>query len=462
MLRSLKSVLSALALASATSASATDIQFWHAMSGASGQELDKLVQRFNDSQKDVKVVATAKGDYVQTLNAALDAHRGGQSPHLVQVFEVGTATIMAAKGATRPVAQVLDEAGVRLDAKAFVPAVASYFSDANGRLLAMPFNTSTPVLYINRDIFRKAKLDPDKPPKTWYEMVATLGAIKEDVWRECAFTTTYPSWILVENMSAWHNHEFATNGNGLGGLDAKLVFNTRLMVRWISVLTSWHKAGYYTYSGRGADGEKRFAAGDCGILAASSSFQGDLRRMAKFDWSVAQLPYYDDFEGVPQNTLIGGAGLWAMAGKKADEYRGVAKFLAYLAQADVQAEWSQATGYVPITTAAYEQLKKAGFYTQNPGHEIAVRQLLTRNPTKDSKGIRIGSFLEVRNVVEEELELAWAEKKSPKDALDKAVDRGNELLRKFEVAHRGSQPAAAKPAAEKPAKKAPPRRSDKK
>jgi sn-glycerol 3-phosphate transport system substrate-binding protein len=462
MLRYLTAILFSLALAGGTTHAATEIQFWHAMSGASGQELDKLVQRFNGSQKDVKVVATAKGDYVQTMNAALDAHRGGQSPHLVQVFEVGTATMMAARGATRPVGQVLDEGGFKVDPKGFVPAVASYFSDANGRLLAMPFNTSTPVLYINRDVFRKAKLDPDKPPKTWYEMVATLNAIKEDVWRECAFTTTYPSWILIENMSAWHNFEFATQGNGLGGLDAKLAFNTRLMVRWISVLMSWHKAGFYTYSGRGDAGEKRFASGECAILAASSSFQGDLRRTAKFDWSVVQLPHYDDFEGVPQNTLIGGAALWAMAGKKPDEYRGVAKFLAYLAQADVQAEWSQATGYVPIITAAYDQLKKSGFYAQNPGHEVAVRQLLARNPTRDSKGIRIGNFLEVRNVIEEELELAWDGKKTPKDALDRAVDRGNELLRKFEVAHRGAQPAAAKPAAEAPARKAPPKKADKK
>lgn len=425
---------------------ATEIQFWHAMSGAAGKELDALVQRFNASQKDIRVVATHKGNYEETLNAALTAHRTGKTPNLVQVFEVGTSTIMAAKGATRPIAQVLEEAGVRMDAKSIVPAVASYFSDASGRLLAMPFNTSTPVIYYNRDAFRKAKLDPDKPPKTWYEMVAALGEIKES-GATCVMTSTYPSWILIENMSAWHNQEFATHGNGLGGLDARLSFNTRLMVRWISILTSWHKAEYYTYSGRGDDGESRFAKGECAVLVASSSFMGDLRSKAKFDWGIAQLPHYDDFADAPQNTLIGGAGLWAMAGKKPEEYRAAGKFLGFLTQPEVQAEWSQVTGYVPITVAAYEAMKRTGFYEKNPGHEVAVKQLLARNPTKDSKGIRIGHFLEIRAIIEEELEAVWAYKKTPKDALDRSVERGNELLKKFELAHKGAQPAAQPAAA---------------
>ncbi len=436
---------------------ATEIQFWHAMTGERGKEIDSLVQRFNASQKDIAVVATYKGGYDEVLAAALAAHKAGQPPHLVQVYELGTATIMAAKGVTRPVSQVLEEGGVRLDAKAFVPPVASYFSDASGRLLAMPFNISTPVMYVNRDAFRKAKLDPDKPPKTWYEMVATLGALK-DAEQACAFTTTYPSWVLIENMSAWHDQEFATHGNGIGGLEAKLIFNTRLMVRWISVLTSWHKAEYFTYSGRGTEAEDRFAKGECAILTASSSRQGDLRRGAKFDWGVAQLPHYDDFAGAPHHTLIGGAGLWAMAGKKPDEYRAVAKFLGYVAQPDVQAEWHQTTGYVPVTMAAYESTRKSGFYGKHPGEEVAVKQLLLHGPSKDSRGIRIGHFPEIRAIIEEELEQAWAGKKTPKDSLDRAVERGNELLRKFELAHRGGQPAAkpaAKPApARKPAAKA--------
>lgn len=432
------------------SAAAADIQFWHSMTGARGQELDSLVQRFNAAQKEHRVVATYKGGYDASLAAALEAHKKGESPHVLQVYEVGTATVMAAKGFARPVSQVLEEGGVRVEAKAFVPPIASYFSDASGRLLALPFNISTPVMYFNRDAFRKAKLDPAKPPQTWYEMVATLGSLK-DAQQACAFTTTYPSWVLVENMSAWHDQEFASHGNGIGGLEAKLSFNTKLMVRWISVLTSWHKAEYYTYSGRTDEGEKRFARGECAILAASSSRQGDMRRAAKFDWEVAQLPHYDDFAGAPHHTLIGGAGLWAMAGKKQDEYRASAKFLGYLVQPEVQAEWHQTTGYVPVTTAAYELTKKSGFYTKHPGEEVAVKQLLIHGPSKDSRGIRIGHFPEIRAIIEEELEQAWAGKKTPKDVLDHAVERGNALLRKFELANRGAHPVAQ---AAKPAKKA--------
>ena len=453
----LRSVLAGLSLLCTigVAGAATEIQFWHAMSGERGKELDSLVARFNAAQKDVKVVATYKGQYPEVLDAAIAAYRAGQAPHVVQVYELGTAQAMAAKGAIRPAWQLLEEAGVRLEGRQLVPAVASYFSDSHGKLLAMPFNVSTPVMYVNRDAFRKAKLNPDQPPKTWYEMVNTLGALK-DAGYECAFSTTFPSWVLIENMSAWHNQEFATNGNGMGGLDTKLSFNTRLMVRWISVLTSWHKAEYFTYSGRGADAEARFAKGECAIVTASSSRQGDLHRTVKFDWAVAQLPHYDDFDGAPQNTLIGGAGLWAVAGKKHDENKATGRFLGYLAQPEVQAEWHQTTGYVPVTTAAYELTKKAGFYAKHPGEEIAVRQLLVRNPTKDSRGIRIGHFPEIRGIIEEELELALKGQKTPKDALDRAVERGNELLRKFEVAHRGSAAPAKAEAADKPARKAAP------
>ena len=443
-----------LACTAGAARAAAEIQFWHAMSGERGKQLDSLVARFNAAQKDVRVVATYKGQYPEVLEAAIAAYRGGQAPHVVQVYELGTAQAMAARQAIRPAWQLLEEAGVRLEGRQLVPAVASYFSDAHGKLLALPFNVSTPVMYLNRDAFRKAKLDPDQPPKTWYEMVITLGALK-DAGVECALSTSFPSWVLVENMSAWHNQEFASHGNGMGGLDARLSFNTRLMVRWISVLTSWHKSEYFTYAGRGDEAMARFAKGECAIVTASSSRQGDLHRGVKFDWSVAQLPHYDDLDGAPQNTLIGGAGLWAVAGKKPEENRATGRFFGYLVQPDVQAEWHQATGYVPVTTAAYEQSKKAGFYTRHPGEEVAVRQLLVRSPTKDSRGIRIGPFPEVRAVIEDELEAAFKGERTPKEALDRAVDRGNELLRKFEAAHRGGSHAPAPAAPRKaPAKKA--------
>ena len=432
------------------------IQLWHAMGGALGTELDALVQRFNDSQKDFRVVGEHKGSYEDTMIGALAAQRAGSGPHMVQVYEVGTAHMMAAKGSMRPLAQMMSENGERLEAKAFLPAVAGYFSDNSGHLLALPFNISTPILFYNKDAFRKANLDPEKPPKTWYEMPKVMSPLLEAGFH-CAYTTVWPSWVQIENMSTWHNQDFASKDNGLGGLDAKLIFNTHLMVRHVSMLSSWARAGYFTYSGRRIEGEERFSKGECAMVTAASSSAAELRRGAKFDFGVAQLPYYDDIRGAPHHSVIGGAGIWVLAGKKGPEYRGAAKFLAWLARPEVQAEWHQRTGYVPVTRAAYELTVQKGFYKQNPGQEIAIKQLLLNNPTRESRGIRLGRMQEVRLILEQELESVWDGSVAPKLALDRAAERGDVLLRQFEREHRtGAEPAVPgrTPRGPKPAAKA--------
>ena len=412
-----------------------EIRFWHAMGGALGGELDALVQRFNDSQKDFRIVAEHKGSYEDVMIGALAAQRAAGGPHLVQVYEVGTAHMMAAKSAVRPVAQVLAENGERIETKSFVPAVAGYFSDRAGQLLALPFNVSTPILFYNKDAFRKAGLDPEKPPKTWYEMPKAMGELVTAGY-ECVYTTVWPAWVQIENMSTWHNQDFATRENGLIGLDAKLIFNTHLMVRHVSMLSSWARAGYFTYSRRRIEGERRFVKGECAMVTAASSSYADLRREAKFDFGVAQLPYYDDIRGAPHHSMIGGAGLWVLAGKKTAEYRGVAKFLAWLARPEVQAEWHQRTGYVPVTRAAYELTAQNGFYKDSPGHEIAIRQLLLNQPTRESRGIRLGEVQQIRTALAEEVESAWDGRAEPKLSIERPAERGDLLLRKFEREHR--------------------------
>jgi sn-glycerol 3-phosphate transport system substrate-binding protein len=274
---------------------------------------------------------------------------------------------------------------------------------------------------------------------------------------ECVYTTVWPSWVQIENMSTWHNQDFATRENGLAGLDAKLIFNTHLMVRHVSMLSSWARAGYFTYSGRRIQGERRFERGECAMITASSASYAQLRSEAKFDFGAAQLPYYDDIKGAPHHSLISGGGLWAMAGKSPAEYRGAARFLAWLARPEVQADWHQRTGYVPVTRAAYEQTAQSGFYKTHPGHEIAIKQLLLNQPTRESRGIRLGEFAAIRAIIEEELEAVWEGKVEPKRALDQAAERGDLLLRKFESENRGGAeppvPARA-PRGPKPAPKA--------
>ena len=413
---------------------ATEIELWHAMPGALGEEVEGLAHRFNASQREARVKTVYQGGYDQTYSRALAAHFSGKGPHLAQVYEAGSASLLSWKGAIRPVWQVMADARLRLEPAALVPGVASAFADASGRLLAMPFNTATPILYYNKDAFRRAGLDAEKPPLTWYEMAGVLGALI-DSGMACGYATAWPAWVLIENMSLWHNQEFATRGNGLGGADSRLAFNTHVMMRFVAMLSSWARAGYFTYAGRGDEAEARFAKGECGVPTTTSAAQDHITRDAGFAVGVSHLPYFDDVPGAPQNTAVGGAGLWVFGGKKPPEYRAVAEFLAFLARPEVQARWHEKTGFLPLSLAAAALARKDGFYRRHPGQEIALRQL-GAVPTPDSRGIRLGDYRWIRPILDEELEAVWARVRTPKEALDAAVNRGNALLRGFADANR--------------------------
>ncbi|HKO87520.1 MAG TPA: sn-glycerol-3-phosphate ABC transporter substrate-binding protein UgpB [Burkholderiales bacterium] len=411
---------------------ATELSFWHSMEGALGEALVETTDRFNASQNEYKVVPIYKGSYEETLGSGLSAQKTGNGPDILQVYEIGTANMMSARNLIRPVHQVLSEAGVQLESNSLGPAVSSYYSDARGNLMSLPFNVSTPVMFYNRSLFQKAGLDPNKPLTTWYDVQTALLKLQENGSR-CGLTTTWPAWVLIENTLAWHSEEFATRNNGFDGLDAQLSFNTRLAIRHISLLTSWLKSGIFTYAGRRDEGEALFLKGDCGLLMTSSASYANLKQNASFDFGMMMLPYYDDINKAPYNTSIGGASLWAMAGKKPAEYRGIAKFFAFLAEPENQARWHQRTGYLPLSRVAFEITKKSGYYDAFPGIDSSIRQLTNAGkPTAHSRGVRLGNQAMVRDILDEELEKVWAFTKPPKQGLDDAVKRGNEALRRFE------------------------------
>ncbi len=417
-------------------AATTEIVFWHSMDGALGEALQRLTDRFNGSQQTYRVVPSYKGSYDETLATGLAARLEGKGPHILQVYDVGTANMAVARGAVKPLHALMRETGESFDARAFLPAVASFYSDSKGNLLALPFNTSTPVLYVNRDLFAAAGV-AGKPIKTWYDLQEVLLEVQDKAKAPCGLTTTWPSWIMLENVLAWHNEEFATRNNGFDGLDAQLVFNTRLAVRHLSLMTAWSKGKIFSYAGRRDEGERRFVRGECAALTASSASYAGIQRNARFGFAVLPLPYYDDINAAPHNTLMGGAALWALAGKPPADYKGVAKFFAFLAAPEVQAEWHQQTGYLPVTRAAYDLTKRAGFYEKHPGTDVGIWQMIHNgSPKAYSRGIRLGNHQLIRAVVDEELEQAWALAKPPKLALDEAVRRGNELLRRFERANK--------------------------
>ena len=428
----------AAALASTPAWSATEIQWWHSMTGALDSRINEIANKFNASQAEFKVVPVYKGGYAESMSAAIAAARANRAPHIVQVFEVGTATMMAAKGVVKPVWQVMHEAGEPFDPSAYMPAVASYYTDTKGQMLSMPFNSSTTVFYYNKDAFAKAGLDPSKPPRTWKEVGEAAAKIKSANVLPCAFTTAWQSWVQLESSSAWHNVQFATRENGFGGMDARLTDNNPVLVKHIAMLGQWAKDGRFSYAGRTTEPEAKFYSGECAMLTTSSAAYANIKRNSKFDFAISYLPYHDDVGGAPQNTIIGGASLWVFEGKTKQEYAGIATFFTFLSKPEIQAEWHQATGYVPITKAAYELTKSQGFYDKNPGTEIAVEQLLLKNPTRMSKGLRLGNYVQIRTINDEELEAVWSGKKTAKQALDSAVARGNEELRKFERANKGA------------------------
>jgi sn-glycerol 3-phosphate transport system substrate-binding protein len=427
-------VASALAATLFTPAFAqTEIQWWHSMDGALNDWVNDLAKNFNASQTEYKVIPTYKGEYDQSLAAGIAAYRAGAAPDILQVFEVGTATMMYSKGAIKPVAEVMKEAGVPFDPKAYIPAVAGYYTAPNGQMLSFPFNSSTTVFFYNKDAFKAAGLDPNKPPLTWPEVVSAAAKLKAS-GSQCPFTTSWMSWAQLESFSTWHNTSYASKNNGFGGLDARLEFNSPLHVRHFETLANMAKQGLFVYKGRASAPSSSFNSGECAMFIGSSGSYSTIKRDGKFQFAESPLPYYPDVPGAPQNTIIGGASLWVMAGKSPEHYKGVAAFFKYLSDPKVQSESHMRTGYLPVTMAAYELTQKSGFYEKNPGTDVAVNQMI-RKTTDKSRGVRLGNMAQIRTIEDEETEQIWAGKKTPKQALDDAVRRGNEQLAKFEAAN---------------------------
>lgn len=434
----MKGIAAATLLLAATATSAmarTEITWWHAMGGKNGEKIQEITKKFNESQSQYHLTAVYKGTYPETMTAAIAAFRAHKQPDIVQVFEVGTATMMAAKGAIYPVYQLMKDAKEPFDPSKYLAAVTGYYTDTQGNMLSMPFNSSTPILYYNKDEFEKAGLDPNKPPKTWADVVSDSKKLMSSGAAKCGFTTGWQSWVQLENFSAWHNVPFGTEQNGFGGLDTKFEFNGPLQKRHIEDMAKWAKSGIFKYGGRQDDSKPLFYSGECAIYMGSSASRADIMANTKAKVGAGELPYYADVKGAPQNSIIGGATLWVLKGHSQKEYDGVAKFFTFLSRPDIQADWHEFTGYLPITHAAYEYAKKQGYYKKYPGAEIAIKQMTNKAPTPNSKGIRFGNYAQIRDIINGDLEQVWSGKMSADAALDDAAKRGDAILRRFQAAN---------------------------
>jgi sn-glycerol 3-phosphate transport system substrate-binding protein len=433
----------ALALGLAAPAAAqqpVEIQFWHGLTQPLGGMLEQIAADFNASQTRYRVNATFRGSYPETMVAAIAAFRAGQAPHIVQMFEVGTGTMMAAGRAVKPLHELLAETNTTIPFDDYLPAVRGYYSLADGRMMSMPFNSSTAVVFYNKDAFRRANLNPDEFPQTWQGVEQAARALRA-AGVQCPMTTAWPTWTQVEQFSAIHNVPLATQANGFGGLNAELQINNPMMLRHLTNLVNWQREGLFRYGGRDGAGDALFPNGECAIIFGSSGLRARVQREAQFQWGVAMLPFYEGTR--PINGIIGGASFWAMnrgpnAVRSADENRGIAEFFAWLARPEVVAKWHVDTGFLPVRQSVFRVLEIGGYYRQNAGANIPIEQLLRGGGqmTDNSRGIRLGGFVEIRTIIQEEMERAFQGQQTPEQALTNAQTRGNAVLRNFERQNR--------------------------
>ena len=414
------------------------INWWHAMRSARGEVAAKMIGDFNASQSKYKVVGTFKGNYDETMNAGVAAFRAKKQPHLLQVFEVGTQTMMLS-GAIYPVFELMKDTGIDVDWSRYLQAVLSYYMNADGDLVSMPFNSSTPIMYYNVDMLKKAGIAPLSKtiPITWDELGDITKKIVDGKIAPAGMVTAWQSWTQIENYSAIHNIAFASKANGYEGLDCQLMINNPQVVKHITRLKSWADDKRFMYGGQKYQGPKaEFIAQNVAFYIDSISGIAKLKKAVNdFKWDAAPLPVEAGTKKL-QNSIIGGASLWVLKGHSKEEYKGVATFLKFLAGNEMQEYWHKETGYFPITIDAYESLKAKGYYAANPLQEVGINQLNRAIPTKISRGLRLGYFVQIRNIINEELELVWNGKKSPQEALDNAAARSNIQLRTFEKTYK--------------------------
>jgi len=422
-----------LALAPSAKAARIEVQWWHAMSGVLGDRLNEVVEKFNKSQDKYTVVAVAKGNYDEVTNGVIAAYRAKRPPEMVQIAERGYMTMFLSE-AVVPVQDLLEKQGYKVDFADFIKPVASFWS-YKGRMSALPFNSSTPIFWYNKDHFQKAGFD--KPADTWQELEKQLYAIKAKGISECG--TVLPGdfyWSLLENYSAINNQPYGTLANGFDGLGTEFVYNKTKVVSQVARLKKWLDDGIMQIAGQGFSPEQLFTSGRCSTFVNSTASHGNIERNATINWSATFLPHEEGVE--PKNSTIGGgARIWVMKGHTPERYEAVAAFLNFVAQPEIQVWWHGATGYVPATNRAYELARERGYYKDHPTREIAVLQLSRGTPNENSRGFRFGNFVQTMLAQRQEVEAVFAGQKQPQQAMDDAVKRGNEILRQFEKLNAG-------------------------
>lgn len=418
----------ALALVANTAFAETEITWWHAMGGKLGDTVNQIAADFNASQDEYTITPVFKGSYEETLTAGIAAFRAGEQPNIMQVFDAGAATVIGAKGATVPVQDLLEANGVEFDINDYISGVRYFYADADGKMIGMPFNSSSPIMYFNVDALAAAGVEA---PKTWEEFeTVTAPALVAAGYIPLA--ESHSPWIFVENFMSRHNLPFATNDNGYTSVDTQILVNSdELKMHWTNV-KEWLDEGYFGWYGASwDDNQAPFEEGKVALwMGSSGSFGGLMQKDLPFEFSATYLPYWESITTEPTQTFIGGASLFAMAGQSDEENAATAAFFEYLTSPEVQYMWHRETGYVPITTAAYEMAKADGHYDRFPAAEVGIQQLSLASG-ENTKGYRMGFYVQIRDVMNREFGRILTGETSVDDAFATIESEANELLSRF-------------------------------
>lgn len=433
-------IAAGIALAGSASAQErTKFEFWYGLTGKLGEITAEHCARFNQSQTKYEAVCVGQGGYDRAEQNTIAAFRSKQHPTLVQIYDAGTVNFMLS-GAIYPASQLVKDFNLKVDWSNYFPGIANYYATSKGEMWSFPYNSSTALFYWNQDLFAKVGLNA--APATIEEWDQALAKLK-GAGVECGFAFDFDTWMPLEQFSAIHNIPLASKNNGYDGLDAELVFNKTRFADYMKLWKSWLDKGYAKIQTAqvGKTILQAFADGSCATMLTSVANHGVVGGLVDgaFKWDVAMLPVYAGTKR--HNSLVGGASLWTMQGKSKAEYEGASAFLQFIAQPTEEQWFATNTGYIPVTKTGFDHLIKSGFYEQPgiKGREVAMQSLTFTPPNEITRGIRLGNFTQLRTEIRAELEAAFTGKKEMQAALDDAVSRGNQLLRRFEQTFRGKQ-----------------------
>ena len=422
--------VSALALSIAAPAYAADIEFWYGNTGRPEEAIQAQCEAFNAAQDAHTVTCIGQGGYEAGMQTAIAAYRSGEHPVLIQFFDAGTLDLMLSD-AVLPVSELMPD----VDWTDYNTGARGYYETSTGALFSQPYNGSTLVFYANMDML--GEVGVTEVPETWEGVIEVARMLREN-GHSCPFTTDAHPWRVLEQFSARHGEAIASNNNGYGGLDAEYTFNTGPVADHLNNLAAWREEGLVrlnedTEAGRYT---AAFNAGECAMMEASTGSFGAAREALGDAVQMTMAPMYEGVER--RNTFIGGASIWVMKGHEEAEYEAAKAFLDFVRDNEQQIEFTRATGYMPVTMAALNELVDSGRAAQP---EFATAEMgvasLNQPGNENSRGIRLGFYVQFRSIFQEETQKAFAGEQTMQAALDNAAMRGNELLRRFEQTYQG-------------------------